>query len=258
MMKKVMLTMVLALTGLTVHAQWNNWHTTQAISSGFGLLGSMIESAERKKAMEIWEREKKQYQPTFKEVQEKAKQLEQQENWTEALEKYEEMAKLNCDYGYTDQKGISTKITSLYEKAGRTEEGPSVVNNKSVTLADYSQYRFTLQNPISKGKKDNTTTKIVRVSCSDSETRIELECEAVFPDFDVCIQPGTYIKSKDSGKLRLSSVENIATCPTCTIIPWPYQKLRFALIFPALPATAEVFDLIEPSSDWKFKEIRCK
>ena len=204
-MKKVMLTMVLALTGLTVHAQWNNWHTTQAISSGFGLLGSMIESSERKKAMEIWEREKKQYQPTFKEAQEKAKQLEQQENWTEALEKYEEMAKLNCDYGYTDQKGISTKITSLYEKAGRTEEGPSVVNNKRVTLADYSQYRFTLQNPISKGKKDNTTTKIVRVSCSDSETRIELECEALFPNFDVCIQPGTYIKSKGSGKLRLSS-----------------------------------------------------
>ena len=258
MMKKVMLTMVLALTGLTVHAQWNNWHTTQAISSGFGLLGSMIESAERKKAMEIWEREKKQYQPTFKEAQEKAKQLEQQENWTEALEKYEEMAKLNCDYGYTDQKGISTKITSLYEKAGRTEEGPGVVNNKRVTLADYSQYRFTLQNPISKGKKDNTTTKIVRVSCSDSETRIELECEALFPNFDVCIQPGTYIKSKGSGKMRLSSVENIATCPTCTSIPWPYQKLRFALLFPALPETAEVFDLIEPSSDWKFKDIRCK
>jgi len=257
-MKKVMLTMVLALTGLTVQAQWNNWHTTQAISGGFGLLGSIIESAERKKAMEIWEREKKQYQPTFKEVQEKAKQFEQEENWSEALEKYEEVAKLNCDYGYTDQKGISTKITNLYEKAGRTEEGPSVVNNKSVTLPDYSQYRFTLKNPISKGKKDNTTTKIVRVSCSDSETRIELECEALFPNFDVCIMPKTYIKSKGSGKLKLSSVENITSSPALTRIPWPYQKLRFALIFPALPATAEVFDLIEPSSDWKFKDIRCK
>ena len=257
-MKKVMLTMVLALTGLTVQAQWNNWHTTQAISGGFGLLGSIIESAERKKTMEIWEREKKQYQPTFKEIQEKAKQFEQEENWSEALEKYEEVAKLNCDYGYTDQKGISTKITNLYEKAGRTEEGPSVVNNKSVTLPDYSQYRFTLKNPISKGKKDNTTTKIVRVSCSDSETRIELECEALFPNFDVCIMPKTYIKSKGSGKLKLSSVENITSSPALTRIPWPYQKLRFALIFPALPATAEVFDLIEPSSDWKFKDIRCK
>ena len=250
--------MVLALTGLTVHAQWNNWHTTQAISSGFGLLGSMIESAERKKAMEIWEREKKQYQPTFKETQEKAKQLELEEKWAEALERYEEVAKLNCDYGYTDQKTISTKITSLYEKAGRTEEGPSVVNNKSVTLDDYSQYRFMLKNPISRGKKDNTSTNIVRVCCSDTETRIELECEASFPNYDICIQPTTYIKSKGSGKLRMSSVENIATCPTRTRIHWPYQKLRFALIFPALPATAEVFDLIEPSSDWKFKDIRCK
>ena len=96
-MKKVMLTMVLALTGLTVHAQWNNWHTTQAISSGFGLLGSMIESAERKKAMEIWEREKVQYQPTFKKVQEAAKQLESEEKWQDCLEKYEEVSKLNCD-----------------------------------------------------------------------------------------------------------------------------------------------------------------
>ena len=60
--------MVLAFMVLTVQAQWNNWHTTQAISSGFGLLESIVESAERKKAMEIWEREKKQYQPTFKEA----------------------------------------------------------------------------------------------------------------------------------------------------------------------------------------------
>jgi hypothetical protein len=257
-MKKVMMTMALALSFLTVQAQWNNWHTTQAISGGIGLIGSFIESAERKKAMEIWEREKKQYQPTFKEVQEQAKQLEQEEKWSEALEKYEELSKLNCDYGYSDQKGISMKITSLYEKAGRTEDGASVVNNKSVTLDDYSKYRFMLKNPISKGKKDNTSTTIVRVCCSDTETRIELECEASFPNYDICIQPKTYIKCKGGDKLRLSSVENIATCPTRTRIPWPYQKLRFALIFPALPATAEVFELIEPSSDWKFKDIRCR
>ncbi|MBQ2209262.1 MAG: hypothetical protein II404_04785 [Prevotella sp.] len=259
-MKKRFLVLVLlgAMMTAPVNAQWNNWHTTQAISSGFGLLGSIVESAERKKAMEIWEREKKQYQPTFKEAQEKAKQMETEEKWAEALERYEEVAKLNCDYGYTDQKTISSKITSLYEKAGRTEEGPSVINNPSVTLDDYSRYRFTLKNPISKGKKDNTSTSIVRVSCSDTETRIELECEATEPNDELYIKPETYIKSKGSGKLRLSSVENITTAPTVTRIPWPYQKLRFALIFPALPATAEVFDLIEPSSNWKFKDIRCK
>ena len=259
-MKKRLFAMMMlgAIMIVPASAQWNNWHTTQAISGGLGVLGSLIESSERKKAMEIWEREKAQYQPTFKEAQEKAKQLESEEKWAEALETYEEVAKLNCDYGYTDQKNISTKITSLYEKAGRTEDGASVVNNPSVTLADYSQYRFTVKNPISKGKKDNTSTSIVRVSCSDTETRIEMECEATEPNDELYIKPDTYIKSKGTGQLRLSSVENITTAPTITRIPWPYQKLRFALIFPALPSTAEVFDLIEPSSDWKFKEIRCK
>ena len=170
-MKKQLLILVMALSALTTNAQWNNWHTTSAISGGLGLLGSLIESSERKKAMEIWEREKKQYQATFQGVYEEAKELEKQEKWSEALDTYEEVAKLNCDYGYTDQKNISAKITSLYAKAGRTEEGPSVVNNPSVVLPDYSKYRFTLQNPISKGKKDNTQTKILRISCSDTETR---------------------------------------------------------------------------------------
>lgn len=257
-MKKTLMTIVLAVTAMTTNAQWNNWHTTQAISGGIGILGSLIESSERKKQMEIWEREKAKYQPTFKEVQEKAKQLELEGNWSECLEKYEELAKLNCDYGYTDQKGISTKITSLYEKAGRTEEGPSVINNKSTILADYSKYRFNLQNPISKGKKYNTATKIVRVSCSDTETRIELECEADMPNDELYIKPDTYIKSKSTGKLKLLSVENVSVAPTRTRIPWPYQKLRFALVFPALPASAELFDLVEPSSDWKFRDIRCK
>ena len=165
-MKKQLLILVMALSALTTNAQWNNWHTTSAISGGLGLLGSLIESSERKKAMEIWEREKKQYQATFQGVYEEAKELEKQEKWSEALDTYEEVAKLNCDYGYTDQKNISAKITSLYAKAGRTEEGPSVVNNPSIVLSDYSKYRFTLQNPISKGKKDNTQTKILRISCS--------------------------------------------------------------------------------------------
>ena len=257
-MKKQLLILVMALSALTTNAQWNNWHTTSAISGGLGLLGSLIESSERKKAMEIWEREKKQYQATFQGVYEEAKELEKQEKWSEALDTYEEVAKLNCDYGYTDQKNISAKITSLYAKAGRTEEGPSVVNNPSVILPDYSKYRFTLQNPLSKGKKDNTQTKILRVSCSDTETRIEMECEANSPDYAIYIKPKTYITSKHSSKLRLSSVENITVAPTLTKIPWPYQKLRFALIFPALPAEDAEFDLIEPSSDWKFKDIRCQ
>ena len=85
-----------------------------------------------------------------------------------------------------------------------------------------------------------------------------MECEANSPDYAIYIKPKTYITSKHSSKLRLSSVENITVAPTLTKIPWPYQKLRFALIFPALPAEDAEFDLIEPSSDWKFKDIRCQ
>ena len=250
--------MVLALTGLTVHAQWNNWHTTQAISSGFGLLGSMIESSERKKAMEIWEREKKQYQPTFKEAQEKAKQLEQQENWTEALEKYEEAAKLNCKYGYTDQRAISQKITSLYVKGGREDDGPSILHNAEVTLADYSGYSYMRENPVFVNKKNASGVNILRVACSDSETRVEMEIEAYSANLPVYIKGTTYIKGDKGGKLDLLSVQNVTMAPAKTFIPWPYQKLRFALLFPGLPENAKEFDLIEPSTTWQFKDIKCK
>ena len=54
------------------------------------------------------------------------------------------------------------------------------------------------------------------------------------------------------------SVENIALTPATTKIPWPFQKLRFALIFPPLPDNATDFDLIEPSTSWQFKDIKCK
>jgi hypothetical protein len=53
-------------------------------------------------------------------------------------------------------------------------------------------------------------------------------------------------------------VENITVAPATTKIPWPYQKLRFALIFQPLPENATEFDFIVPSSTWQFKDIKCK
>ena len=47
-----------------------------------------------------------------------------------------------------------------------------------------------------------------------------------------------YIKGNKGGKLSLVNIENLALAPSNTIIPWPYQKLRFALIFPPLPDNA--------------------
>ena len=46
--------------------------------------------------------------------------------------------------------------------------------------------------------------------------------------------------------------------PASIKIPWPGQKLRFALIFEALPEDAKEFDFIEPSTFWQFKDIKCK
>ena len=186
------------------------------------------------------------------------KSFEASEKWEDALSKYEEAAKLNCNYGYSDQRSISRKISDLYVKVGRTEDGPSILNNDKTTLADYSKYRYVRENPVYVNKKDASGTKIVRVACSDTETRIEMEVEASGVNTGWDIKGQTYIKGNKGGKQQMVSVENIALTPATTKIPWPFQKLRFALIFPPLPDNATDFDLIEPSTSWQFKDIKCK
>jgi hypothetical protein len=187
-----------------------------------------------------------------------AKAFEADENWEEALEKYEEAAKLNCKYSYKDQRSISNKITNLYVKAGREDDGPSILHNAEVTLADYSAYRYMRENPVFVNKKNANGVRILRVACSNSETRIEMEIEAYSANLPVYIKGASYIKGNKGGKLGLVSVQNVTMSPAKTFIPWPYQKLRFALIFPALPEDAKEFDLIEPSTTWQFKDIKCK
>jgi hypothetical protein len=257
-MRKNLIVLALGLAAvMPVKAQWNSWHTSSAISGVLGVASSAIESAERKKAMEIRAREKAEYEQSFKDAHEEAKDLEANEKWEDALAKYEEVAKLNCNYGYTDQQQISRKISELYVKAGRTEEGPSILNNAKVTLADYSKYRYVRENPVYVNKKV-TNTKIVRVACSDTETRLEMECEASSMNEGWYIKGKGYIKGNKGGKQELTGVENITVAPATTKIPWPYQKLRFALIFQPLPENATEFDFIVPSSTWQFKDIKCK
>jgi len=72
------------------------------------------------------------------------------------------------------------------------------------------------------------------------------------------VEGTTYIKGNKGGKLGLESLENVQMEPARTYIPWPYQKLRFALIFPPLPEEAKEFELIFPSTVWQFKKIKCK
>ena len=239
-------------------AQWSSWDTSSTISGVFGAINHGIESAERKKAMEIHAQEKAQYEKSFKDAMESAKDYEGGEYWEDALGKYEEAARLNCNYGYTDQKQITRKINELYVKVGRTEDGPSILNNAKTILPDYSKYKYVRENPVYVNKKDATGAKIVRVACSDTETRLEMECEASRMNQGWYIKGQAYVKGNKGGKKALVGVENITVAPATTKIPWPYQKLRIALIFEPLPEEAKEFDFIVPSSNWQFKDIKCK
>lgn len=259
MKKKTFLLITLGLAiAFPAKAQWTNYDTSSALRGVFGLANAAIESAERKKEMEILARQKVEFEQSFKDAMAEAKDAETEEKWDEALGKYEEAAKLNCKYSYTDQRTITQKITSLYTKAGREDDGPSILHNADVTLADYSAYRYMRENPVFVNKKQANGVKILRVACSDSETRLEMEIEAYSANLAVYIKGTAYIKGDKGGKLGLVSVQNVTMAPARTFIPWPYQKLRFALIFPALPEDAKEFDLIEPSTTWQFKDIKCK
>ena len=257
-MRKSLIAFALGLvTVIPAQAQWTHYDTQSTISGVLGAINHSIESAERKKQMEIFAQEKAQYEQSFKDAMESAKDYEGGEYWEEALSKYEEAAKLNCKYDYSDQNQITRKITSLYVKAGRTEEGPSVLNNDKTILPDYSKFRYVRDNPIYVNKK-NGVTKILRVACSDTETRIELEHTSPRMNFGLNIKATAYIKGNKGGKLSLVNIENLSLAPGNTIIPWPGQKLRFALVFPPLPDNATEFDFVEPSTTWKFEDIKCK
>ena len=233
--------------------QWGNRKTPSTSDA----INRNIESAKRKMQTEIHAQEKVQFEQSFKDAMESAKGYEEGECWEDALNKYEEAAKLNCKYDYSDQRQITRKINDLYVKAGRTEEGPSILNNDKVTLADYSKYRYVRENPVYVNKKE-TTTRIVRVACSDKETRLEFEIEAAFANYWASVSDKSFIMGNKGDKLTLEATENISTAPARTYIPWTYQKLRFVLIFPALPEETDEFHFIEPATTWQFRNIKCK
>ena len=238
---------------MTMNAQYTQ---TDRIAQGvLNGINSVLDSQERKQRAEIQTREKAQYQVDFNAAMDEARELEEDGKYAEALAKYEEAAVLNWNYGYTDQRNITRKITSLYGPAGRTEEGPSVINNDKVTLSDYSGYRFMRENPIFKADKNAGNIKILRVCCSDTETRVEFEYEN---DEAKAVSADTYIKGKKSGKLRIVQAQNIGVKPSKALIEQPYQRLRFALIFPPMSLEDNEFELKMPGKYWNFKNIPCK
>ncbi|MBO4722297.1 MAG: hypothetical protein J5629_05115 [Muribaculaceae bacterium] len=248
---------VLVAMGLTMSAQYTQTdRIAQGVLSG---VNSVLDAQQRKQRAEILSREKALYQSTFNSVMNEARELEENGNYAEALAKYEEASELNWKYGYADQRNITRKINSLYGPAGRTDDGPSVLNNDKVTLADYSGYRLVRENPIYKADKNAGSIKILRVCCSDTETRVEFEYEndeakAIY----VSVPSDTHIKGKKSGKLNIVQVQNVGVKPSHALIEQPYQKLRFALIFPALSLEDSEFELKMPGKYWNFKKIPCK
>ena len=256
MKTKFFLTALFVAVSLTAAADW--WETDRIVRGGLEGLNAILESQERRQQAELFAREKAKYEADFNDAYAHAKQLEADGQWEDALEEYEQAATLNCQYGYTEQKPLSMKITSLYAKAGRDDDGPSILNNSKVTLNDYSAYRYMQLNPICKVGDKVKNAKILRVACSATETRIEIEGVAASPGYCFYIKPDAYIKGNKGGKLELIGVDNITLYPVRTIIPFPYQVLRFALIFEPLPPEATEFEFIVPKSDWKFKKIRCK
>ena len=256
MKQKFILCALFVAMAVTATADW--WETDRIVRGGLEGLGAILASQERQQQAEIFSREKARYEADFNDAYSQAKELEAAGEWERALEEYEQAATLNCQYGYTDQKAISKKITSLYSKAGRDDDGPSILNNSQITLADYSVYRYMQLNPICKVDDKVRNAKILRVACSDTETRLEIEGVASSMGHCFYIKPDAYIKGNKGGKLQLIGVDNITLYPVRTIIPFPYQTIRFALIFEPLPPEATEFEFIVPKSDWKFKKIRCK
>ena len=259
-MKKVrfyMTLVALVAINMTMTAQYTQ---TDRIARGvLDGLNSVLESQERKQKAEIYSREKTQNKPVFDQTMEEARELEEDGQFAEALAKYEEAAILNWKYGYSDQRNITRKITSLYGPAGRTADGPSVINNDKVALPNYSGYRFVRENPIYKADNNAGNIQIVRVCCSDTETRVELEyvndeAKAVYAS----VPSNTYIKGKKSGKLNIIQAKNIGVKPNRALIEQPYQKLCFALIFPPLSLEDSEFELKMPGKYWNFKKIPCK
>ena len=114
------------------------------------------------------------------------------------------------------------------------------------------------ETPICQAKKMRTETRIIRVCLSDKETRIEFECENPYCPGAVSADSKTYIKGNKGGKLGLVSTDNVELAPGKVIVPFPFQKLRYALIFPPLPTEATSFEAVDGRGYWKFINIKTR
>ena len=86
-MKKNLFILALGLVAvLPAKAQWNSWNTSSTISGVFGIANAAIESAERKKEMEIHAPQKVEFEQSFKDAM------------TDIANNWREVAKVNMSY----------------------------------------------------------------------------------------------------------------------------------------------------------------
>ncbi|MBP5339982.1 MAG: hypothetical protein J6Z14_11900 [Prevotella sp.] len=81
MKKKKLIFFALMMVALPASAQWTNYDTQNTIRGVFGLANAALESAERKKEMEILARQKVEFEQSFQDAMTEAKDFEPSTTW---------------------------------------------------------------------------------------------------------------------------------------------------------------------------------
>lgn len=262
--KQLIVAIALLSSANTASAQWF-WRTQQdrnlttISNTTIGLADMIIGSVERARQEKLYAQEKERMYPEFIDKQELAEDAYKSQDWSKALPLYCDLARLNDHFNWSfgDQGILVSRITECAKNSNHKVEGPSVYNNDKITLSDYSKYTRNIENPVYTCSKKEVYATITRVCANNKETRVEMEFTNPYAgSIAVSIKGKTYIKGKKSGKLELLRVENLTLAPKGTDIEFGKQTLRFALTFPALSPEDAKFDFTEPSSKWKYKDIK--
>ena len=161
-MKKNFFLLALGLvTFMPAQAQWTRWNTSTTISGVIGAITHGIESAERKKQMEIHAQEKVQYEQTFKDAMESAREEYEQRNekLDELRIKYDTLVKTR-KYLSEARDSFNTKyikdIQASFDKYYQILAGDSteftIDANLNVTYVEQGQPRIT--DTLSEGYQD--------------------------------------------------------------------------------------------------------
>ena len=146
----------------------------------------------------------------------------------------------------------------LYPSYNSNGRNLSNSSSKRYNSNDNQSKDIFIKNPQYYTTSENKCTKIISVKVTYAQTIIELEydnfwCRSGY----IFIEPNTYIESYKTGKkYKMLKAEGIPIGPKKHVLTSSKEKVRFRLIFPALPKNTTKFKLIESEgSSWKFYGI---